>query len=166
MKFAEKYSRATGSSDLTCDQYHADTDSLAAAALSGDFGNLLFRVKFANDASSYHTLQTAWRERVATKAAYRNWPAHVKPLAVADAALEFWLTDICQPCEGRGFEKHPSAPILSDKACKSCNGTGTRILHAQSRIQRYVADMVEELQQMAIDAGDRAIKKLANEMDL
>lgn len=48
MGFAEKYVASIGSSNLMDDAQHHQTDPLAAAALAGDIGALLCRVKYAD----------------------------------------------------------------------------------------------------------------------
>lgn len=165
-KLAQRYSKATQSSDLTDDQWHTQTDILAAVALSSALGTLLFRVKYANDATTYPTLLEKWLVIVGKKAALRSWPSHIKITVVAEQSLRHWLHDVCETCAGKGYKVMEGAPILSDEPCKGCHGTGKKPLACEKRHQDYVADMVEALEQMTLRAGSAALRKLAQNMDL
>ncbi|MDB5777593.1 MAG: hypothetical protein JWP38_3726 [Herbaspirillum sp.] len=166
MKFAQQYSRATHSSDLRCDEHHGDTDKLAAAALSSELGASLFRVKFGNDATTYAALLAKWSELVVKKSIHREWPKHVTAHKVAVASLDYWLNDVCPACSGKAYEPLASAPnVLSDMQCKACKGQGKRPLVCEHRARDFVADMVEELEDMARTAGNNAMRKLASDMD-
>ena len=48
MGFAEKFVASLQSSNLRDDAFHHDLDVIAAAALAGDLGSLLCRVKYAD----------------------------------------------------------------------------------------------------------------------
>ena len=48
MRFAEKYIASLSSQNLRDDAFHHDLDAVAAAALAGDMGALLCRVKYAD----------------------------------------------------------------------------------------------------------------------
>lgn len=166
VKLAQRYAKATQSSNLKSDEYHFDTDKLAAVALSGGagFGNLLFRVKYANDATSYVRLAEAWEGEVSKRGA--GWPAHVKPAAVAKVALKYWLNDLCPCCGGKGVRKMEFVDILSDDPCEVCEGSGKRPIDCDARIVAYVGPMVLVLEAMTITAGSNAMRKLASDMDL
>lgn len=166
VKLAQKYAKATQSSNLKSDDYHFDTDKLAAVALSGGagFGNLLFRVKFANDATCYVRLAEAWEGEVSKRSA--GWPTHVKPAAVAKAALKYWLNDLCPCCGGKGVRKMEFVDILSDDPCEVCEGSGKRPMDCADQIRRYAVDMVFVLEEITIAAGSQAMRKLASDMDL
>jgi hypothetical protein len=77
MGIIQSYCSATLSTNLRDDEFHHSTEKLAAVAMSRQLGNLLFRVKYANDATTYNTLLEAWKTRVATKAKLRQWPKHI-----------------------------------------------------------------------------------------
>jgi hypothetical protein len=170
VKLAQKYAKATQSSNLKSDDYHFDTDKLAAVALSGGagFGNLLFRVKFANDATSYVRLAEAWEWEVKKRAALARppWPSHIKEAAVAKAALKYWLNDLCPVCGGKAFKKMEFVDIISDEPCDTCEGSGKRPIECDARIYGYVGPMVLVLEAMTITAGSNAMRKLASDMNL
>lgn len=165
-KLAQRYARATISSNLKNDQWHFDTDSLAAVALSSEFGSMLFRVKFANDSTSYVRLAEEWEWEVKKRAAVDGWPVHIKDAVVAKAALKYWLNDLCPLCNGKCLKKHEFVDTLSDEPCDLCEGTGKRPLEADRHNYRYVNEMVGLLDSVAIRAGAVAMKKLARDMDL
>jgi hypothetical protein len=167
VKIVRKYAHATESSNLKNDAFHHDTDTLAAVALSDrQFGSLLFRVKYSNDASSYKRLQEEWRWDVKKRAALDGWPEHVKDQAVADHALKYWLNDICPACGGKGVKKMEFVDVLSDEPCDICEGSGKKSIQCPDQIRRFVQDMVNVLEGMTIAAGGVAIAKLARDFEL
>lgn len=166
MKFAQRYAKAITSTNLRCDIYHRDTDQLAAAALSGQIGAPLLRVKYANDATAYASLLVKWQALVQKKSLHRRWPKHVIPHKVALASLNYWLNDVCPACSGKAYEALPKVPnVLSDTQCKACNGQGKRALVCEANWYDYIADMVEELDDMARHAAGVAMRKLRSDMD-
>lgn len=165
--FVEGYTRAVGSSNLKCDEYHTDTDKLAAAALSGDLGSRIFRVRYANDASSYPALLDAWCDMVKIKAALRGWPIDVSAGQIAKLSLAHFLNDVCEPCGGKGYLPVIGAPqVVSDTPCKCCSATGIKPVHAKRDIIQYVADMVESLADLSRTSAQTAMRKLSSDMDL
>lgn len=167
MRIVMKYSRAVVSSNLQNDAFHHDTDTLAAVALSDrQFGALLFRVKYANDASSYRCLEEEWRWDVKKRAALGGWPVHVKDQAVADHALKYWMNDICPVCGGKGVKKMEFVDVLSDEPCDHCEGSGKKSIQCPDQIRKYVQEMVNVLEGMTIAAGGEAISKLARDFEI
>ncbi|HEX8957677.1 MAG TPA: hypothetical protein VF798_15460 [Burkholderiaceae bacterium] len=170
MGIVERYCRATQSSNLMDDAQHHSTEALAAVALSdlgiNGIGNLLFRVKYANDATSYHRLAAKWEAIVIGKAANRKWPSHVPPKKVAQLALAHFLNDVCRGCSGKGHLPINGAPVLSDEPCPVCDGRGTVDVDCERRLEDYVRDMVESLNEMVRHAGALALRKLAGAMEV
>lgn len=167
MAFVEAYTRAVGSSNLKCDEYHSDTDKLAAAALSGDLGSLIFRVKYANDASSYSALLNQWCDMVKIKAALRGWPIDISVSQVAKLSLNHFLNDICEHCGGKGYQAVSGVPqVMSDIPCKCCSGSGTKKVAAKKDILQYVEDMAESLADLSRTSAQTAMRKLSSEMNL
>jgi hypothetical protein len=160
VKLAQRYVRAAGSANLKCDDTHFDTDVLAAVALSSKFGGLLFRVKFFNDADSYRRLLHEWTWIVSAKALRRGWGTHIAINVVADESLRRWVDGKCKVCTGLGHHKLFNTPVLSDKPCRPCQGTGEAPLKCDRRLRDYILDMTEELDAMARKAGSRARDKL------
>lgn len=165
MNIVQKYTSALGSSNLRDDAHHHSTEVLAAAALCRDLGTMLFRVKFAGDATSYPALLAAWRVMVKKKAGHRSWPADVSPAKVARLSLDHWLNDVCATCTGRGYEPvRGQATVMSDVACRACSGRGTRAVLAQHKLLYLIEDMVEALNSMVAHAAGQTMKRLAADM--
>lgn len=170
MKLIQRYSRSINSSNLMDDQFHHQTEVLAAAALASMTAPLateLFRVKFGNDASTYPTLRTKWIEIVAFKASNRHWPKDISPSQVAKLSLDYWLNDLCTACGGHGTTLVDGVPsVRQDIPCRQCRGTRKQPLEVRKALHDYVADMVETLEDMTIYAGGLAMRKLSSAMDL
>jgi hypothetical protein len=166
MSIAEKYARSTQSSNLKDDEQHHNTDSLAAMALSKRLGSELFRVKYANDSTSYNRLLIEWRVIVANKAGHRKWPDHISPNFVAKEALDYWINPICLICEGRGFHQRINSAGAFEYDCLPCGNTGKRPTPGNSRNKRFIEDMVETLNDMERVAGGLAIKRLADAFEI
>jgi hypothetical protein len=163
----EKDTRATSASNLRDDAHHHQTEVLAAAALSGGIGTLLFRAKWGGDASTIPARRERWREIVVSKAAHRNWPADVCPAKVARLSLDFWLCDVCEACSGRLHDPLAGIPsVLGDIPCRSCAGSGKRSLVAQHKMQRWIENMIDAMDASAHHAAGQMMKRLASDMDL
>jgi hypothetical protein len=163
---AERYTRATRSSNLKCDAYHTDIDSIAAVGMSDkDFGSLLFRVKYAFEPHVYKRLVEEWRYYVTVKAVVHEWPSQINEKIVADEVMAYWLNDRCRPCGGKGhLELIPR--VLDDEPCPHCRGTGKRELNCNRHIKRYVMDMLDMIERLVIRAGGEALQRLSDDMDL
>ncbi len=161
----QRYARAAESGNLRNDEYHYDTDVLAAMALSSTYGGLLFRVKYCNDAASYRYLLDKWTWIVSTKAVRRKWPDNVKIDKIAFLSLTRWLNSVCPACTGRKNETIFNTPSLSDKQCALCNGTGETELRCNPAIRDYVLHMIEELFSDERKAAARAVRKLGRQED-
>ena len=162
---AQRYARAAISGNLKNDEYHYDTDVLAAMALSSTYGGLLFRVKYCYDAASYHQLLAKWTWIVSTKAVRRKWPDNTPIDKIASLSLNRWLNSVCPACTGRKNETIFNTPTLSDKECRLCNGTGETELRCNPRIRDFVLDMIEELFCDQRKAAERAIRKRGRPVD-
>jgi hypothetical protein len=163
MSVIERYTRATRSSNLKCDEYHSAIDNIAAVGMSDDaFGALLLRVKYAFDPTSYAKLKEEWRYYVKVKAVVHDWPQDVNERIVADMVLAYWLRDHCRPCGGR---KHLElAPqVLQDEPCPHCKGSGKRDLIVNRRFKKYAYDMHDAINRLVVRVGGEAEGKLREE---
>lgn len=167
MGIVQSYCRATISSNLKDDEFHHQTEKLAAVALSGRLGSMLFRVKYANDHTSYNTLKEAWTEVVTAKSVLRQWPKEVSAKKIARISLDYWQNDVCTECGGTGHKPLALVPnVLSDDPCPACHGTTKKPLQVKHNIRDYVADMVETIEEMTRHAAGEAMRKLADDMEL
>jgi DnaJ-class molecular chaperone len=94
----------------------------------GDAGysrSMLFRVKFANDATNYMKLAQTREWKVKKGAALAHWPIEINDAMVAKASLKPRLNDLCPACVGKGVQKKPFEETLSEDPCEVCEGTGS-----------------------------------------
>jgi hypothetical protein len=165
MSLAERYARATISGNLRNDALHVGADVLMAVAMSTNFGALLIRVKYANDVSSYRRLLDQWTWIVSTKAVRRTWPVHIAIDKVAFLSLHRWINSLCPACTGLKRVKVLGAPVLAERDCPLCRGSGQTELRCNPALRDYVLDMVEELQMDMDRAVARARKKMRSDRE-
>ncbi len=164
MKLARKYSRAVNSSNLRDDDQHHQTDVLAAMALGSvenHLGPLLYRVKFANQASSYPQLMEKWGRLMLNRSIICVWPEHIKPEKISSLSLDYWLNDACQTCTGRKSDRIDNTPCLSGVDCADCGGTGRRALECDPREIPYVENAVVQLDIIIRRSGNAGERKLS-----
>lgn len=134
--------------------------------MASKIGTKLWRVKYANDATSYDDLMAAWHEIVKAKASIREWPAAISRSKIARLSLEYWRNDVCVTCGGKGHEPVLNQPsVLRDEPCSACNGTAKRPIEARQDVLKYVEDMVEALEAITIHAGGETMRKLNKQME-
>lgn len=165
MTIAERYARATLSGNLRNDMLHVGADVLMAVAMSSNFGALLMRVKFAHDARIFRRVLDQWTWIVSTKALRRNWPEHIPIDKVAFLSLRRWINSVCPACTGLKRITVLGAPVLSERDCPVCRGSGTTELRCNPAIRDYVLDMVEELEADVQRSASRASKRLRNDRE-
>ena len=160
MGFAEKYVASIGSSNLMDDAQHHQTDPLAAAALAGDIGALLCRVKYADgtltrmfegNQQNLAQLLRIWTVEVIRRGRMRRWvpentawdaqSAQALYRRVAERSLAHWLDGKCKGCSGTGVKV-----LLGNGQCTSCKGTGVAPVYGVAGLElERVKDMVSEL---------------------
>lgn len=174
MAFDDQYGRAVVSGNLKQTEAWrvSDPDRLMALAFTDRrLGSHLYRARIVNDAQKYRELRDMWRAELREIARKRRWtvmlhaqltPAYmelceviVPPsycFAIADASLRAWIFDVCPACLGRRFElleglDLEGRQVLSDRACKECEGTGKaklRITDVDPVPARVIEKLVEE----------------------
>ncbi|MGK5020733.1 hypothetical protein [Janthinobacterium sp. LB2P10] len=160
MGFADRYIASIGSTNLLDDALHHQTDPLAAAALAGDIGALLCRVKYADGTlnrmfegnhQNLAQLLRIWTAEVIKRGQSRRWlpvntawdadAAQVLYRRVAEKSLAYWLDSKCKVCSGTGVKA-----LLGHGICASCNGSGAASIHGAAGLElERVKDMVSEL---------------------
>jgi hypothetical protein len=165
MILAERYARATISGNLRNDALHHTPDVLMAVALAGGFSSQLIRLKFGNEAPSYRRVLHEWTWLVSTKAVRRTWPDHIPVDAVAHYSLRYWLNSVCPACTSHGKVKELGAPVLSERDCPLCGGSGQAELRCDTRLRDYVLDMIEELEAYVRRGVFRAKKKMRSDRE-
>lgn len=170
MGFAEKFVASLQSSNLRDDAFHHDLDAIAAAALAGDLGSLLCRVKYADgtinklfegNPGNLAQLLRIWTTAVTEKGKARHWvkinserdifTAHALYKRVAHASLAHWLDGRCKCCNGTGVS------LKSLRACVTCSGSGNAEVSCSGGFERErIKDMVSELLSISISHQGRA----------
>lgn len=173
MGFAEKFVASLQSSNLRDDAFHHDLDAIAAAALAGDLGSLLCRVKYADgtlnklfegNSGNLAQLLRIWTAAVTEKGRSRGWikastawdqqAAHALYRRVAHASLAHWLNSNCDKCCGTG--------VSADRCvCSTCKGTGQAQVQCAGGFERErIEDMISELKGLVMAHQGRASAKL------
>ncbi|MDC8758578.1 hypothetical protein OIK44_13430 [Janthinobacterium sp. hw3] len=162
-----------GSRDLRDDAFHHDLDVIAAAALAGDIGALLCRVKYADgtvnrlfegNAGNLAQLLRIWTCKVGEKGRARRWvktntawdaqAANTLYRRVAEASLAHWLDGKCKPCGGTGVAARHAA-------CPACAGSGNAAVTCSGGFEREkIKDMVSELENLMQSHHARAARLL------
>jgi len=144
MSVLGRLTRAEVSSDLEHHTYDCHVDVLGAAgmAASHHYGHMsVFRIKYLNDATE---LDAAKRLFImwARRSMIRRQISPSSASRVGVQALTHWVDDICPVCRGVRYVVPDGTPVLSDKQCSPCNGTGKRVLKLNSE-HAQVKDMIE-----------------------
>ena len=180
MGFAEKFIASLSSQNLRDDAVHHDLDVIAAAALAGDMGALLCRVKYADgtvsrlfegNAGNLAQLLRTWTAAVTRKGKARRWvkahtawdaqAANTLYRRVAEASLAHWLDSKCKACHGTGVVA--GAPVGGPVACKACQGSGEAPISCSGGFElERIKDMVSELEGIFQSHGARAMRRLGH----
>ena len=180
MGFAEKFIASLSSRNLRDDAVHHDLDVIAAAALAGDMGALLCRVKYADgtisrlfegNAGNLAQLLRAWTQAVTHKGRARRWvkantawdaqAANTLYRRVAEASLAHWLDSKCKVCHGTGVVA--SATAGAPLVCKGCQGSGEAPITCSGGFElERIKDMVSELEAIFLSHGARAMRRLGH----
>ena len=171
MGFTDRYIASIGSSNLMDDALHHQTDPLAAAALAGDVGALLCRVKYADgtlnrmfegNQQNLAQLLRIWTVEVIKRGRARRWlpentawdaqAAQALYRRVAEKSLAHWLDGTCKGCSGTGVKV-----LLGNGICTSCKGTGVAPVYGVAGLElERVKDMVSELSSIHDSHSGRA----------
>lgn len=177
---AERYARATSTTDLTA---HADTrcdaDKLLAAgyATQGDprksLALKLYRMGQTGDMQGLHEAATAmdgWLKDYCSRKGRKPMPPGARQ-ALVTSTLHWWLTPVCEFCQGRMFELIPraegeehGAQAISTKACSACFGTGKRPLAkvVPAAFERHAQYLADELDRLVIQVTGDMARRLAD----
>lgn len=164
----ERYARALASTHLETKPHRSAIDTLTAAGWANEpLGLRLMRLKIAWDyaratgwqdgrsfhrqramalvALSRHAINMA--KRHATRSRIRD--LETVP-SIAEAALDYWLDDICPDCRGRG--SHGGAGSKQD-ICRTCHGSGRKTMPAFEHV--FALTLLAEMDRKAERARER-----------
>jgi hypothetical protein len=125
---AERVGNALASGDLRQKPGPCPLDKVGALGMVGiseRLADAVFRLKYSNQHKSYEeALQGVYGLTrsldVRQRWRLRRWRLH----SMARTVLDYWLADICRTCNGVKFQVVTGSPHLSDRACRTCHGTG------------------------------------------
>lgn len=143
----------------------SDRDAILAGAMAGGWATNLFRLKYANDAKEYQGVLVQFKLIAIQVARRHKWAAddRIKPLA--KHVLDYWITDVCPSCAGKGFEPIASTPMLSESACAECDGTGTRKFPEKGVWFDRGNVLIEYIRYAEKSAGAEIMRKLRKDCD-
>lgn len=152
MSALDLLSRAEVSSDLRHHEHDCDVDVLGAAGLAAinhPAHTSLFRVKYMNDAEEIATAKSLFirwaRNAMANRMRAGSTMNPEKASRVGVQALTAWVNDVCDRCHGVRYVIAEGAPVLTDKQCPCCSGTGK----APIRQNGEMLDVFKELMERA-----------------
>lgn len=152
MSALDSLSRAEVSSDLRHYEHKCDVDVLAAAGMSAvnhPAHMSLFRVKYlkdANELAQAKSLFIRWaRNAMANRMRAGSAMNPEKASRVGVQALTAWVNDVCGKCNGVKYTIAEGTPMLTDKQCPCCSGTGK----APIRQHGEMLDLFRELMERA-----------------
>ena len=162
MGMAERITHAQLSGNLseakTADEL-ADVDvirALGMIAATNPLGSAIWRLKYAQVESLLPYIVGQL-----TKIAIEKQQAESaeEVLSSLNRVVPHWLDDLCHQCSGRGYEVVPGTPMLSDKSCKVCRGSGRVQVDASRDLDLYLLDLLQRFEQ---DCSKYVYRRLAD----
>lgn len=144
----ERLAVAMTSGHLEMRERRCDLDFIVALGMAAQERpeiSAILHLHLAATPEAYRQARNAAIAIVRRLDARRNWRMSSQTImAVAGAALKHYILPVCPACAGRCFETIPGAPVLSDRICLRCHGTGLRPLPI--RHGRAIAEVVARLE--------------------
>lgn len=170
MKILDRYASAVHAKSLKSDPrtVWSDTDVLGAAGYASKLyplGVALARMLSGGGSSQViDSMAYLVRER-SFRIKCRVTELQARDIAIA--VLAWYRFGMCQPCGGTGYKIIPGTPSLGDE-CPRCNGTGKIDFESQFKQEwRQLAMWIAgEIEKSQAEAGDAAMRAIANNMDL
>lgn len=145
----ERISRAMVSGNLKVSANGiGDADYLMALGMAALRANpaasAAMRLHLAHDATAYADLRRGVLAEGQRMNLRERWGLIGQQLrAVVDDALHHYIVPTCNRCGGTKYETVPGTPMLSNRPCRACHGTGERKILA--KYERYVRAMLNWL---------------------
>jgi len=182
---AERYLRATSSSNLQTDAEHpGDIDKLMAAAWVShsprrDLALRVWRVRATGSVRGVHRMADDLGDMLQRQEADRRHGRYLrgsngrqltaaKARGLAMTVLKWWRQPRCEACDGLGHPKMLNAPVLDlTRECPNCHGTGQAPLELRVRQEhidqaRWLVGQMESLSAMVFDAMARRLNDQMN----
>ncbi len=116
----ERIGEVLASGDLSGGSLKVVT-ALGIVGITEPLAHAVFRLKYANVASSYPQVLADVRSLARKLNANRNWRLRRQHLdEMSKVVLDYWLSDTCPACEGRAWRAAAGTPYLTDDACPAC----------------------------------------------
>ena len=94
------------------------------------------RLHLAQDASSYKELRREVIKETGRLNFRERWNfINDQVRTVADAALRHFIVPVCDKCLGLKYERITGTPMLSERVCRVCHGSGERPVMEKYRRQ-------------------------------
>lgn len=168
---AERYARATSTSDLTPNLTgRCDADKLIAAGWVArdprrSAALALYRMAVSGDMNGLQTIadtMDGWLNGKLQRKGAKPVP-RIQRREMVVHVLHWWVRPTCGYCEGRGFEllgndDAPGARALSPVSCQACHGSGKR------PVEREVPPHLKESARMLADQLDTLVLMVTGEM--
>lgn len=162
MSAAERLSAAFNSSDLGASPLVLkDVDYLIAlghVGIHSRVASALLRLHYGLRAADYETALDEVERLVWRLSNRLNWRIHDKRRE-AKSALDFVLCPVCPACLGRKYETEPGTPMLSDRPCMLCGGSGLRSFNS-----RFLPDICAEIDRLEAVALGGVWKRTAQHL--
>ena len=164
MSAAERLSAAFNSSDLgTSPLQLKDVDYLIAlghVGLHQRVASAMLRVHYGLRAADYIEALDDVERLVSALNNRLCWRLKKDRRSIAKQALDFILCPVCPACLGRKYEQESGTPLLSDRICQLCAGTGLRRVDS-----RYVPDICAEIERAEAIALGGVWKRTAQNVE-
>ena len=173
MTIQDRYASAVHSRSLTVDPRTrmSDTDVLGAYGLASREVPLAVALErlFAGDNKAAPQIA----EALGGMAHQHSYKLDVRISKIechdlAKACLAWHRNGTCRECGGHGYQLAPGAPMLSERECPACNGTGRINLEQQfhPELRELVRWMAAELARETGRAGPAAMRRIAPMLEL
>lgn len=160
----ERLSSAKVSGNLKLKEVRGDLDyiiALGAVALEiNPAAAAMLNLHLAHDVTSYREARASALSIAKKIGSRKRWGFGLQEMEkIAKLALHHHLCPVCPTCYGRKYEVQPGTPMLSDRTCPKCYGTGKRPLPLRRgreiRLVLTSLEMIEHAAEVAVRARVR-----------